>query len=416
MKLNKIAIITASLIPLIFMVVTFLNYTNPTVAATSEVQGEKGHDDHDKDQHDEQAEEGHEDGEEQVVKLNNSEIKEFEIEIAEAGAGVLRTFVNLPGEVTLNADRLIHVVPRVPGIVRSVQKKLGDHVKKGEVMAELDSRDLADAKAAYMAARERISIATANFNREEGLWKKKISSEMEFLEVKQVLTEARIELRSTEQQLHALGFSEEYLKTLPDEPDASYTSYKIEASFDGTVIEKHIVLGEVLKDDSEAFIIADLSSVWVDINVYQKDLPLLKKGQKVIVKAGHGIPDIESDLLYIGPLVGEETRTALARVVIENEGNNWRPGMFITASIASKSATVPILIPKSALLTLEEKPHVFIKDVEGFKPVAVITGLSNDTQVEIVNGLNSGQQYVAKGAFTLKAQLSKGAFGDGHGH
>lgn len=379
------------------------------------------------DRHDEH--EGHEKGmvedvhdggkdrsDEKSVQLTKKEMEEFGIEVAKAGPGNIQIHVSLPGEVVLNADRVAHVVPRVPGIVRSVQKTLGNVVRKGEVMAVLDSRELADAKSAFLAAHERIALAKSNFLMEEDLWKKQISSEKEYLETKQALAEVQIELRSAEQKLHALGLSEDFLEQLPNQPDVSFTQYEIIAPFNGTVIEKHITLGEVLNEDSEAYVIADLTSVWVNISVYQKDLPFIRQGLPVVLSTGHKIPDASGTISYVGPLVGETTRTALARVVLPNSEGHWRPGMFVTAGITVDAVEVPVMVPKTSLQTIDNKTCVFIETERGFSPESVTVGRTNKENAEITSGLKPGLWYVAKGAFTLKAQLSKGAFGDGHSH
>jgi cobalt-zinc-cadmium efflux system membrane fusion protein len=196
----------------------------------------------------------------------------------------------LPGEVGLNEDRLAHIVPRVSGIARDIRKNLGDQVRKDEVMAELESRELADAKADYLASRERLALTQTNFIREERLWRENISAELEYLEAKQAFAETKIELRAAEQKLHALGFSEEFLKQLPTHSEMSLTRYNMVAPFDGTVIEKHITLGEMIKDDVTAYVVADLSSVWVNINVYQKDLLFIKKGLSVDIFHGMILP------------------------------------------------------------------------------------------------------------------------------
>ncbi len=218
------------------------------------------------------------------------------------------------------------MVPRVSGIVRQVRKSLGDPVKDGEIMAVIESRELAAAKATYLAAIEREKLAQANFAREEGLWRKKVTSEQEYLDARQALAETRIEKSSAEQQLHALGFSDAYLKELPEQADATYTRYEIRAPFAGTIIEKHLTLGENVNADSEVFTIADLSTVWVDINVYQKDLPKIRKGQKVVIEAGHDIPAATGTIAWLGPLVGEATRTAKARVILPNPDRGAAPG------------------------------------------------------------------------------------------
>jgi cobalt-zinc-cadmium efflux system membrane fusion protein len=360
------------------------------------------------------GEDGH--GTEKAIRLTEAQRKEFGIEIATAGSGPLKVQVELPGEIVPNADRVAHVVPRVPGVVREVRKVLGDHVRKGEVLLVLDSKELADNKAAFLSAREKLEIAQSNYSREEDLWKKKISPTQDYLQARQALTEVRIELRSTEQKLHALGFSDDYLAKLPSQPDASYIRYEVIAPFDGVIIEKHVALGEAHKEDSVMFRIADLSSVWVNLGVYQKDIPSVRVGQPVVISAGHGIPDMSGEIGYIGPLVGEQTRTAMARVVLSNRGGQLRPGLFVTGRVTLSTMPVPILVPKTALQTIDEKTVVFVRDEDGFEPRPVVVGRSNGTHVEITSGLKSGQKFVSAGAFTLKAQLAKGSFGDGDNH
>ncbi|MGW8179949.1 MAG: efflux RND transporter periplasmic adaptor subunit, partial [bacterium] len=218
---------------------------------------------------------------ERAVKLHEEDIKEFGIEVEEAGRGTLTIQLELPGEITPNADRLAHIVPRAAGVVVSVFKSEGERVRTGELLAVLDSRELADVKASYLAAIKRTEIARTNAEREKELWKKRISPELDYLEARRILDESTIELNSVEQKLHAYGLSDEYLRQLPLQPDMTYTRYELRAPFEGTIIEKHITIGEVLREDSQAFVIADLSSVWVNISVYQKDMASLRKGQSV---------------------------------------------------------------------------------------------------------------------------------------
>jgi len=142
----------------------------------------------------------------------------------------------------------------------------------------------------------------------------------------------------------------------------------------------------------------------------------LRRGQSVIVSAGAGIPEAKGTISYISPVTGQETRTAIARVVLPNPTGLLRPGLFVTTKLAVDEVAVPILIPKTALASEGGKAEVFVQTEEGFKPQAVTLGRSSDTHVEVTSGLQQGQKYVAKGGFTLKAQMSKGAFGDGHNH
>jgi len=429
LKKRTIAIFTSALLGSLVGAAAIL-YVGPTetlVATMRNVSQSDAHRDqppaqehnarqNDHDQHKADEKHGGAHDEEQIVQLSEAERREFGIEVGTVGPGTLQMHISLPGEVVLNADDRAHVVPRVPGIVQRVHKKLGDQVRVGEVMAVLESRELADLQSAYLTAADKITLAEATFRREADLWQKKITSEQEYLEAKQTLTAARIERRAAEQKLHAVGFSDTYVAQLPSRPETTLTQYALTAPFDGTVIQKHITLGEVLKEDTEAYVVADLRSVWVDLRVYQQDLPFIRPDQAVTITAGQGIPDAQGTIAYVGPLVGERTRTALARVVLPNPDGHWRPGLFVTGNVVVKDVTVPLIIPKTALQTLDERPTVFVEVAEGFKPQPVTLGRSNETVVELTAGLTPGQRYVTSGAFTLKAQLSKGAFGDGHGH
>ena len=184
----------------------------------------------------------------------------------------------------------------------------------------------------------------------------------------------------------------------------------------GIIVSKHITVGEVIGDESEIFIISDLSTVWVDLSVYQKDLAYIQKGQTAVIATRHGVPEIKGEISYVGQIVGEDTRTALARIVIPNPQEQYRPGIFVTAKVTVDEIDVPLLVPKSSLQIVEGNTCVFIQDGDGFEPHSVELGRTNETFVEVISGLAVGQRYVTKGAFTLKAQLSKGSFGDGHGH
>ena len=402
------------------------------VERTTHADGEeKEHDTHDHEQHgknksakpdehaehDEHAEEEGEEGHgEEIVRLSDAELREFGVTLATAQAGTLNQYVELPGEIVLNADRIAHVVPRVAGIVREVRATVGDQVKKGQLLAVLESRELADAKASYLAAVERETLAQANFKREERLWEKKVTSEQEYLDARQALAEARIAKNSTEQQLHALGFTDDVLKELPEHPDATYTRFEIRAPLGGTIIEKHMTLGENVGAEADVFTIADLSTVWVNLNIYQKDLVSIRKGQTVRIEIGHGIPSADGKIAWVGPQVDEGTRTAKARIELSNPDGSLRPGLFVTAKVAVGGSPVGLVVPKSALQTFEGKTVVFVRTDEGFEPKPVELGRQNGTTVEILSGLTAGQTYAAEGSFTLKAQLSKGAFGDGHNH
>jgi cobalt-zinc-cadmium efflux system membrane fusion protein len=377
-----------------------------------------GHDDHDDEGHTEEGQEGHEGhGDEGAMRLSEQEMQEFNITTIEAGPGILDIQATLPGEVRLNEDRLAHVVPRLSGIVREVQVTIGDDVQAGDILAALDSRELASLQSRFLAARERVGLAQSTYNREKELWDKQISAEKDFLEAQSALAESRIELRAAEQELAAIGLSEQEIATLKSGGHERLTGFNVAAPFSGTVIDKHITLGEFVEENSDVFTIADLSTVWVDLSVYQRDLAAVREGQEVVISSDTALPDAIGEIAYLRPIVGEETRTALARIILSNSEGLWRPGMFVTASIAVDELQVPVALPNTAIFTIEGKSQVFIQDEDGFEAMAVTIGRADRNAVEILSGIQPNQIVVATGGFHLKAEMDKEAFAhSGHAH
>ena len=386
------------------------------------------HDEHEREQHARKSAEVHNEGKdkgesdehtsEEIVKIDDLQKKKLNIKLGTAGPGKLSIVIDLPGEIVLDADHLAHIVPLLPGVVREVRKKLGQTVHQGDVMAVIESRELADAKAAYLASSEKVALAQATFDREEQLWQKRINAKQEYLNAANGLSEAKIEHRSTVQKLLFFGFSEGFIKDFQKHPDKSLTRYVITAPIEGTVVQKHITLGEKVSDDTAIFTIADLSHVWVDLSVPQKDLVSIKKGQKTHISLGFGTPDAEGKISYVSPMADKKTRTALARLVLPNPDRRWRPGLFVKARISVGEVQLPLMIPKEALQRLENEIVVFVEAKGGYEPKHVTVGRSDGSNVEILSGLSAGERYVAKGGFELKAVMMTSDMGAhaGHGH
>jgi len=202
------------------------------------------------------------------------------------------------------------------------------------------------------------------------------------------------------------------------ESNESLTEYQIKSLINGTIIEKHITPGEIVEADNNlhGFVVADLSEVWIYLNLYQKDLFSVRKGQKVTISSGSGQEEVAGKINYISPIIDETTRTAKARVILPNPRGTWKPGLFVNGTIVTEELTADLAIPKTAVELIESKPCVFVKSHDGFEPRFITLGRKDQTMVEILNGLQRGEKYVTKGGFTLKAELQKEKFGDSHGH
>ena len=356
------------------------------------------------------------DGEENRVHISHEQQQEFGIEVDQVKPRDLNIHLDLSGEVAFNADKVAHIVPRVPGIVLEVKKALGDVVLAGDVLAILESRELANAKAKYLAARERRELSQTNQEREKHLWEKKISSEQEYLNAKTAFAVAKIEELVAEQELHALGLSSKELKELLSQHDENLTRYEIVSPIDGIITEKHITIGEKVGGEDQPFTIADTKQLWVDLTLYQKDLVAVRKGQEVLVTPHENGIYTKGSIEWISSFLDESTRTATARAIIDNKDGLFFPGMFVSGKVSVDQVTVDLAVKKTGIQTVKEQLVVFIQEGEEFEPHPVKLGREDHAYIEVISGIFPGQRYVYKNSFTLKAELEKDSFGGGHAH
>jgi cobalt-zinc-cadmium efflux system membrane fusion protein len=347
--------------------------------------------------------------EEGKVALSDQQIAETGISLQTARPAHIVSVVTLPGEIRFNEDKTSHVVPRLAGVVESISANLGQQVKKGQVIAVIASTALSEQRSELLSAQQRLELARATFAREKHLWEDKISAEQDYLQARQAMREMEIAVHNAQQKLIALGAS----------PTVSVNSgalnrYEIRAPFDGMVVEKHIALGEAVKEDASIFTITDLSSVWAEINVSAKDLNVAQVGKRVIIKATAFDSSATGTLSYVGALMGEQTRTATARVTLDNPQMAWRPGLFITVDLPAKESDVPVAVASDAIQMVKNQATVFIRVQGGFIAQPVTTGLSDGKVTEIVAGLMPGTEYAVNGSFIIKSEQGKA--GASHEH
>lgn len=197
------------------------------------------------------------------------------------------------------------------------------------------------------------------------------------------------------------------------ESSESLTSYELRTLIDGVVIERHLALGESVDRDEEAFVVADLSTVWVELSLYQKDFGRVQPGLGVRVQAVAGGAAADGVVSYVAPAIDPETRTATARVVLANPERVWRPGMFVTARTLD-GAEAEVLVPSEAVQSLEGQRVVFVETAAGFAPRAVTLGREGSTRCEVLSGLAAGENVATGNTFLLKAELAKGTAGHDH--
>ena len=249
----------------------------------------------------------------------------------------------------------------------------------------------------------------------------KISAKCDYLAARQAQAEMSIKRTAAKQRLLALDLTEQSIRSLLQSSDQDLTQYHLHTPAEGVIINKHATEGELLETNTRSFIVADLSQVWVNLTVYQKDLPFIRPGQHATIFVRYGLIGHEISVAgiisWLSPTLDEKTRSATARVVIANPDEIWRPGLFVGAKVVIAKTRADIVVPLTALQTLDGKTVVFIKREDGhFEPQPVTLGRRDQQQVEVLNGLSPSQTYVSRNAFALKAQMQKGEFGGHHHH
>lgn len=348
------------------------------------------------------------------VRLGSDQVTSAGIVVGTVGPRVMQTMTELPGEVKADQTRVAHVVPRLPGVITDVPKKAGDRVRRGDLMAVLESRELADAKSAYLAASHHVAFARVTLDREDELWKKKISAERDYLEAKRTFDEAELSQQLAAQKLRVLGVPADSLLDLATEPADHLVRYEIRAPRDGTVVERNVTVGEAITADEQIFTVTDLSSVWVEISVYAKDLGAVRPGQEVVVMSTDLGIEATGRITFVGQLVGEQTRSATARLSLPNPDGLWRPGLFVTVTLVREEASVPLAVLAESIQTFRDWQVVFVKHGDWFEARPLELGRTDGQWVEVLSGLAAGDKYAAANSFAVKAEIGK--LGATHDH
>ena len=348
------------------------------------------------------------------VQLGPEQVKSAGIVVNAVGPRTMQTVLELPGEIKADETRLAHVVPRLKGVVTNVLKKEGDRVRRGDLMAVMSSRELADAKSQYLAAAHHVEFTRVTVEREETLWKKKISAERDYLEAKRVFDEAELSQQLAGQQLRVLGVPADALPNLAKAPADSLARYEVRAPIAGTVVERNVTVGEAVTEDERIFTVTDLSTVWVEVSVYAKDLAAVRQGQDAIVVSTDLGAETSGRIDFVGQLVGEETRSARARLTLPNRDGRWRPGLFVTVRLVREQTTVPLAVSADAIQTFRDWQVVFVKFGDWFEARPLELGRSDGQWVEVLSGLKPGDEYAAANSFAVKAEIGK--LGATHDH
>ncbi len=347
--------------------------------------------------------------EDKVLKLTEEELQTAGVKTETLSPQTIVNHVVLTATIRANQDRIAHVAPRVSARIVRVNANLGEAVKKGQVLAFLDSIELGEAHSAYRQAQSQFTLAKSDFERAQRLKDGDIIPEKDFLRARSEFEKARANLRAAEDKLRLLDV------THKESEHGAASVFPLNAPFAGTVIEKDAVLGELAQPDKSIFTVADLSTLWIEANLFEKDLGRVKVGAPATVTvSAYPNETFKGRLTYISSTVDRETRTVQARVELPNDGARLKPEMFATVAIDTAARTQALAVEHEAVLLVNGQPTLFVRKGEGFEPRAVELGDKFGSRVLLKSGVKEGEQVAVRGAYALKARLLKSQIGDSH--
>jgi len=316
--------------------------------------------------------------------------------------------ITVTGTIEPNQNKLARVAPRISGRIIEVTAGLGDNVRQGQTLALLNSIEMGDARSAYLQAQSEVELAQANFKRAERLLSEHIIPKKDYLLARYNLTKAQAGLRAATDRLRLLDV------------DPSITAksglvavFPVVAPFAGTVIAKTAVMGELAPQDQPLVTVADLSTVWIEADLFEKDLSEAKTGAHATVSiVAYPNEHFQGRLTYISSTMDPQSRTVKARVEAPNPDGKLKPGMFATVNIASGTGGKALMVPEVAVTLMQDTPTVFVAEKGGFEPRPVEVGERFAGKAVIKSGLAAGERVVVSGAYSLKARILKSQIGE----
>jgi len=371
----------------------------------------------------------HENNRHQDVEVSSAKQREWGITIGEVSEIGVTSKVTLPGVLTLNQNKTAHISSFAQGKVLSISADLGDNVRKGQILLTINSPEFAQAQAAFLQARARFNLNRKEYERAKMLLREKAIEQKEYLRRESEYEKASTEYGVLESNLHSFGLDHNQIDNLIKNCDSlvpeghlcevANPNLSILSTIRGKIIFRDVIVGEHVELKKILFTASDLSTLWALLDAYEKDLPLIKKGNRVRIKSTlYPDKEFEGKMTYISDTIDEKLRTVKIRVEVNNKDNLLKPNMFILGMIENENKREKVLIvPEEAVQNMNGKKIVFLQEEkEIFFPQEVKMKEKIDGSAIIAEGLKLGQQIVIKGAFYLKAELSKVSFGDAHVH
>jgi len=344
-------------------------------------------------------------GPDDVVDLSQEEERAIEIETTKASLKPIRSHLAAMGKVLAHQYRKAIVSYAFPARIAQIHVRIGDWVKAGQKLITLQSEEVGNAKSEFYKAKADFELAKVNFEREKSLFDRGVGAKKNFFTSEAELKVAEANLDAAEKKLHVLGFSEEQVKTISETHQIN-PIITLFAPLRGKIVENKSVLGAMIDQETEILTIMDPTLLWIDAEIYEKDIAKIKIGQEVEATVpAHPEETFKGKITYISDVLKEETRTITVRTEVENKSYKLKPGMFANIKIFFNEQSKVLVLPKEAILDDKDEKIVFIKKEGRYKPIIVTVGAQEKGLVEIIRGIREGDEVVTKGSFQLKSKL-----------
>jgi len=330
-----------------------------------------------------------------------------QVKVTTVGMQDIREILRVPGSIQVDEQRVARLGASVTGRIHDIDAVLGQHVKQGQVLATLNSTELATNQLSYIKALQQIGLQTKAVERARLLLESDVISTAELQRREAELAAARADLFAARDQLLVLGMSDSAIKQLTNSGQMrSFSS--VVARVSGTVISRKVNLGQVVQPAEELFIVADLSHVWAVAEVPEQQIELIQEGEEVNIEIpALGDREITGKLIYVGSVVNPQTRTVTVRTDIENSQGTIKPDMLVSMLVQSKP-TPRIAIPVQGIVRENDKDHVFVQMAPNkYRLREVVLGTQFDSMVAVTSGVEAGEVVVSEGAFHLNNERKR---------
>lgn len=329
--------------------------------------------------------------------------------------GTASASISLLGEVRYNGNRLAKLTPLAPGVITDIRVDVGDRVEEGQILAVINSVEVARAKSAYLSKTAELEARTTVFEREQKLVDENIAARRDFQDAQAALKLAELEVRRTHQQLINLGFTESEVADIAVEQSSSSDLY-VRAPFGGTVVDRTAVLGEAADSEGSLFEIADLTTMWIEIAVPEERVFQIERGGEIVASV-RALPELKipGQITWISPRIDERTRMVRARAVVANDRGILRHGMFTEVAAMIGGTSSSLLVPDESVHEIDGAPFVFVRqepDLFAVRRVDVGPHTASGT-IAILAGLTEAEEVVTGGSFTMKTEFFKSRLGAG---